>query len=106
MRVKYHAEVSLVALSQKMPVPASVILARLRAEPAPEKSQAIEVCRLQYSMGSRSAGGTNGDVVIVIVRGGVVKTAMLRRSWNQEFTPEVLRVDEYVRWDWPEEAVA
>ena len=104
MRVNYHAESKLVAMTQRLPIPASVIVARLRDLPAPEKSQAIEVCRLQYAVGGRE--GSNGDTVLVIVRGGNAITTMLRRSWNQEFTPEVLRVDEVIKWDWPQEGEA
>lgn len=97
MRVSYHAEDALVALTQRMPVPASVIIARLRAEPAPDHSIALEVCRLQYAVGEPHIG-SNGDSVVVIIRNGRVKTAMLRRSYNQSFDPAVLRVDEFRTW--------
>lgn len=95
MNVHRHAEKSLVALTQRMPVPASVILARLREMPATSSSVAIEVCRLQYPVGDASS--SNGDSVIVIARDGMVITAMLRRSW-QPFNPAALRVDEVQSW--------
>ena len=97
MMVNRHAEAALVALGDRLPVPASVILARLRAmEPEASRSSAIEVCRLQYAFGTSSS--SNGDSVVVIIREGVVITAMLRRSWAQSFTPEALRVDTVERW--------
>lgn len=96
MRVSRHAEVSLVALSSDLPEPASVILARLRQMDAPAGSCALEVARMTMWLGSRSS--SNGDSVVVIVRDGEAKTAMLRRSWNQPFTPAALRVDEVASW--------
>ena len=101
MKIHPHAAASLVALTQDMPVPASVIMARLRAMDPPGGSCAIEVCRMTIARGSSSS--SNGDAVVVIVRNGVVRTAMLRRSWNQPFTPARLRVDEVARWNWQEE---
>lgn len=99
MLVHRHAEKALVALTQKLPEPASVILARLRAEPAPAAtSVALEVARMTMSHGDRDAGGSNGDMVVAIIRDGIVITVMLRRSWNQAFTPEVLRVQEVKSW--------
>ncbi len=84
------------ALTQKMPEPASVIIARLRAMEAPNHSVALEVARMTMTHGARELG-SNGDSVVVIIRDGIVITAMLRRSWNQSFDPAVLRVDEVVR---------
>lgn len=98
MRVTRHAETMLVALGPRLPVPASVIIAQLREAKAPSKTTAIEVCRLQYAFGSSDSGGSNGDSVVVIVRDGEVITAMLRRSWAQQFTPAALRVEEVVSW--------
>ena len=98
MRVGKHARNSLVALTGDLPVPASVIIRRLERTIAPPQSIAIEVARLQLPLGTPDS--SNGDQVIVIVRKGEVKTAMLRRSWNQPFTPEALRVDECVRLQW------
>ena len=106
MKVNRHARNSLVALTQRMPVPASVILDRLAKMPAPPHSVAIEVCQLQYTFGDRGAGGANGDKVVVIIRDGKAITAMLRRSWNQAFTPEVLRVDEVATWTWQKETAS
>ena len=96
MRVNRHAEVTLIALTGKMPVPASVIIDRLRKMEAPAGSCALEVCRLQFARGDAST--SNGDSVVVVIRNGAVVTAMLRRSWNQPFTPERLRVDEVASW--------
>lgn len=104
MKVQRHARLSLIALTQKMPEPASVVLARLEKMEAPAHSMALEVARLQYALGDRGAGASNGDSVVVIIRGGEVITAMLRRSWNQAFTPEVLRVDEVRSWVEKEQA--
>lgn len=97
MKIRRHAEDALVALTEHLPVPASVIIARLRNEPKSSASSAIEVARLQYPIGSPSS--SNGDSVVVICRGGVVKTAMLRRSWEQPFTPAALRVDTVQSWE-------
>jgi len=96
MIVHRHAEVTLEALTGKMPVPASVILARLREMPAPSGSLALEVCRMTIARGHPEA--SNGDSVVVVVRDGMAITAMLRRSWNQPFTPEKLRVDRVDTW--------
>lgn len=98
MLVHRHAEKALVALTQKLPEPASVILARLRAEPAPNTSVALEVCRMTMAHGDRGAGGSNGDMVVAIIRDGIVITVMLRRSWNQAFDPETLRVERVASW--------
>jgi len=98
MIVNRHCEKALVALNARMPVPASVILARLRETPAPSSSAALEVCRLQYALGSSSS--SNGDAVVVIVREGAAITAMLRRSWCQPFTPKALRVEAVQSWQW------
>ena len=97
MIVTRHAESMLIALGPRLPVPASVIIDRLRNTADPEKQVAIEVCRLQFAYGS-SELGSNGDSVVVIVRNGEVITAMLRRSWAQQFTPEALRVQEVQSW--------
>lgn len=97
MIVHRHAEKALVALTQKMPMPASVIIERLRAMEAPKVSVALEVCRMTMAHG-RPHESSNGDSVLVIIRGGMAITAMLRRSWNQSFDPAVLRVDEFVSW--------
>ena len=96
MKVSRHAEVTLVALSGSMPVPASVILDSLRRMDPPAGSAAVEVCRMTMARGTRSS--SNGDSVVVVIRKGEVVTAMLRRSWNQPFTPERLRVDEVASW--------
>jgi len=95
MKVRRHAEVALVALTQDMPVPASVILHHLRRMEAPPTSAALEVCRMTIAHGGVES---NGDMVVVIIRDGEVITAMLRRSWNQPFTPEALRVEAVMRW--------
>jgi hypothetical protein len=97
MKVGPHAYSSLVALGPRMPVPASVVIARLKAMPASTRSIAIEVCRLQYAVGDSLS--SNGDSVIVIARDGMARTAMLRRSWNQPFTAAALRVDEVQTWE-------
>ena len=97
MIVHRHAEVTLEALTGKMPVPASAIIARLRAEPAPTQSMALEVCRMTMPRGTSNA--SNGDSVVVIIRSGMAITAMLRRSWNQPFTPASLRVDAVASWE-------
>ena len=96
MQVNRHAEITLVALTQAMPVPASVILGRLRAMEAPVASTALEVCRMTMSRGTSTT--SNGDSVVVIIRRGAVVTAMMRRSWNQPFTPAALRVESVERW--------
>jgi hypothetical protein len=96
MKVRRHAEVTLVALTEKMPVPASVILSQLRQMQEPAGSCALEVCRMTMWHGDRV--GSNGDSVVVIIREGEVVTAMLRRSWNQPFTTGALRVDEVRSW--------
>jgi hypothetical protein len=98
MKVRRHAEVALVALTQDMPVPASVILHHLRRMEAPPTSAALEVCRMTMAIGDRAREQSNGDQVVVIIREGVVVTAMLRRSWGQPFTPEALRVEAVMRW--------
>lgn len=105
MKVKTHARTALIALTQKMPVPAAVIIERLEKMEAPEHSVALEVCQMTMSHGSASKHAdrsSNGDSVIVIIRDGVVLTAMLRRSWNQEWTPAALRVSTIATWkdDW------
>ena len=96
MIVHRHAEKALVAMTQRMPMPASVVIARLREMEPPDGSLAIEVCRLQYAFGNSE--GSNGDTVVVICRDGMVITAMLRKSWSQSFSPAALRVDEVKTW--------
>lgn len=99
MLIHRHAEKALVALGQKMPVPASAMIQRLKEAPAPEEDTAIELCRLQYAHGPiHQPTGTNGDQVVAVVRGGAVVTIMLRRSWSQPFTPDALRVQEVRTW--------
>lgn len=98
MLVHRHAEIALVALTQKMPVPASIIIERLKNTPAPELDIAFVVCQMTMAHGRPFIDGSNGDTVVVISRGGVAVTAMLRRSWNQAFTADVLRVDEVISW--------
>lgn len=99
MIVHRHAEKSLVALGAKLPVPASVIIARLRAEPDPAHDTAIELCQLSFAHGPvHEPTGTNGNSVVAICRGGRVLTVFLRRTWNQPFTPEKMRVEECVSW--------
>jgi len=101
MLVHRHTEKSLVALGQKMPQPASVILARLRTEDI-EGAAALIVARLPESLGRwngrQDDKATNGDTLVVIARDNIAITAMLRRSWDQDFTPEVLRVDRVIDW--------
>jgi hypothetical protein len=97
MKVHRHAEKALIAMGGRMPMPASAVIARLKDEPEPTSSLALEVCRLQFAVGASSS--SNGDSVVVIIRGGTVITAMLRRSWNQPFTPAALRVDEVASWE-------
>jgi hypothetical protein len=97
MRLNRHAEKALVALDRRIPGGSAKIIARLRAE-EPASSKAIEVCRLQWTFGCAESGGTNGNSLVVIARDGVIVTAMLRRSWNQPFTPEAMRVDAVERW--------
>lgn len=102
MKVNRHAAISLVALTQRMPVAASLVMKRLGEEPE-RNSAAIITCRMTMALGHRSdATSSNGDTVVTIARKGVIVTAMLRRSWNQAFTPEALRVDEVIDWtkDW------
>lgn len=99
MNVHRHAEKSMVALSGKLPVPASVLIARLRQMEAPVEDTALEVCRMTMAHGPvHEETGTNGDSLVVIIRGGNVLTAMLRRSWNQPFTPDALRVARVATW--------
>lgn len=63
----------------------------LEARPGLAGHVAIEVAREPaYTAGK---DGSNGDQVIVIARDGSVETVMLRRSWNQPFTPSALGVD-------------
>lgn len=109
MIVHRHAEKALVAMTQKMPVPASVVLAQLRAMPAlpPGRSRAMVMPlgrRLGEWSGDRNDRQSNGDTVVIIQRDEIAITAMLRRSWDQQFTPEVLRVDEVIEWDQKEKA--
>lgn len=99
MNVSTHAETALVALTQKMPVPASAVMARLRAEPTPAEDIAIVACRMTIAYGTPHVG-SNGDTVVIIVRRGEAKTAMLRRSYNQSFAPEILRVGKVITWEW------
>jgi len=63
-------------------------LERLYGDP---DAVAIDVATLPTIQ--HDGSGSNGDTVVVIVRGGEVTTVMLRRSWNQPFTPEALNVD-------------
>jgi hypothetical protein len=98
VKVHRHAEKALIAMGGRMPMPASAVIARLKDQPEPTSSSlALEVCRLQFAVGASSS--SNGDSVVVIIRGGTVITAMLRRSWNQPFTPAALRVDEVSSWE-------
>jgi hypothetical protein len=97
MIVTRHCETALVSLGPRLPVSASAILARLRADPAPRSSLALEVCRLQYAIGEPDS--SNGNSVIVIIRDGMAVTAMLRREWSQPFTPRALRVDAVRSWE-------
>lgn len=105
MIVSRHAEVSLVALSGKMPIPASVIIDRLRNTESPTVDTALEVCRMTMSRGDRVTS-SNGDSVVAIIRHGKVWTIMLRRSWNQPFNPKALRVEAVARWEWEVAAAA
>jgi len=105
MKVTRHAEVTLVALTGKMPVPASVIVSQLRQMEAPAGSCALEVCRMTMWHGDQRHE-SNGDSVVVIIREGEVVTAMLRRSWNQPFTPSALRVAAVASWVGAEGAAA
>ena len=99
MIVHRHAEVTLIALSAKLPRPASVYLQRLREMEAPEKDTAIELCQLEFAYGPvHEEFGTNGNSLRVIIRGGHVITAFLSRTWNQPPTPEALRVQEVQSW--------
>lgn len=95
--VSPHAERSLIALTQKLPVPASVLLRRLRQTEAPLHSVALEICRLKFAHGVPHET-SNGDSVVAIIRFGEVVTVMLRRSYNESFEPGILRVDEFVTW--------
>lgn len=95
MNVTIHAEKSLVALTQRMTVPASVVIERLRQLPSPSEDIAIEVDKLKFAYGD---SGSNGDRVVVVVRSGRVVTAMLRRSWNQPFDPAAFRVERVESW--------
>jgi len=94
--VNRHCEQALLALNPRMPVPSSRVIDLLRKQPAPPSSLALEVCRLQYAYGEPTS--SNGNSVIVIIREGVAVTAMLRRAYNQPFTPEALRVDAIQSW--------
>ena len=99
MLVHRHAEKTLIALGAKTPVPASVMIQRLKEAPAPKNDTAIELCRLSFAHGPiHQPTGTNGDQVVAVVRGGAVITVMLRRSWSQPFTPDALRVQEVTSW--------
>ena len=108
MRVTRHAEEALVALTGRLPMPASVIVNRLRQMDPPAGSQALMVASIAMWAGDLNPKGdknqwpSNGDMVVVIVKEGAAITAMLRRSWNQPFTPAAFKppVDEVVRWAW------
>jgi hypothetical protein len=105
MRVSPHAEMALIALGSRMPVPASVVIDRLRKMESPnyDNSFAIAVCKLQSAVGHPAQ--SNGDMVVVIIRRGGVITAMLRRS-SQPFSPDELDVDDAMWWSMEKEKVA
>jgi hypothetical protein len=102
MRVSRHAEQALVGLNDRLPIPASVVIERLRSTPDPKEDVAIEIVRLQFAHGDPDYG-THGDSLVVVVRldptgEGVVTTAMLRKSWAQAFTPAAFSVKEVTSW--------
>lgn len=86
MNVHRHAEKSLIALGDRLPAPASVIIDRLKNMEAPDADHVALV------IGNCNPEGSNGDTVVAIVREGNVITVMLRWS-HQQFTPGVLRVE-------------
>lgn len=67
-------------------------LERIDGEPG---NVAIEVATLPEV--GYADDGSNGDRVVVIARDGSVETVMLRRSWNQPFTPAALSVQRCTR---------
>ena len=96
MEVYRHAEHSLIALTGKMPVPASVVIQRMKQSKLTEHV-AIVVCRMTMSHGRRNVG-TRGDTVVAIARDGKVITVMLRYG-HQSFDPVVLGVDYIAEWN-------
>jgi hypothetical protein len=95
MLVHRHAEKSLVALTQKLPVPASVIINTLQRAPEPTKKLAVTLS-LGQSHGVPFQG-SNGDTLVLIIADGMTITAYLRRS-VQSFDPATLRVDHVITW--------
>lgn len=59
------------------------------------KTLAVYCARLTAHRDSNDSSKSNGENVVAIVRGGVVKTVMLRRD-NQPRTRAALRVDKVV----------
>jgi len=88
MLVSRHAKVRL--FERLTAQPALRVIARLEAMAGTCDAVAIEVHRFAHRT---TADGSNGDAVVVIAREGTVETVMLRRSWNQPFTPSALGVD-------------
>lgn len=78
---------------------ARIIAALERVNGEPDNA-AIEVAVLPYVVYDND--GSNGDRVVVIARGGEVTTVMLRRSFDQPWTPEALSVDRVYAFGFPE----
>jgi hypothetical protein len=95
--VNQHAEVRLRArlTDASAKDPAGEVIGLLEALPGEPGSVAILVREYGHPIYLRD--GSNGDQLVVIARGGEVHTVMLRRSWNQPFTPAALNVDKVVR---------
>jgi hypothetical protein len=90
MFVTSHAEARLIGrIGQRT---AQGILDRLEALAGTLDNVAIEVARFTEARHDPETG-SNGDQVVVIAVEGSVETVMLRRSWNQPFTPKALDVD-------------
>lgn len=89
MLVTSHARVRLRA--RLGDTEANRLIARFEAATGEIGAVAIEVAR--FDPPKRLSDGSNGDMLVVIVRDGSVETVMLRRSWNQPFTAEALGVD-------------
>jgi hypothetical protein len=87
MNVHRHAEKALIALGYPgLPVPASVIIDRLK------KMEAPIIKHVALVIGHYNPAGTNGDTVVAILREGNVITVMLRWS-HQPWTLSALRVE-------------
>lgn len=74
---------------------ATFVIRRLETEMSKryaDKSYAVRILRLTAQRHTPWGEVSNGDEVWAVVRGGSVRTVMLRRS-TQPATPEAMRVD-------------